>query len=111
LPALGRVPSAQAASAYAGLAPREFKSGSSVRGRTRLSKAGNAWLREAVDLPALTAVRFNPVLTAFYDRLVAAGEPRMCALGACMRKLVMIAYGVLKNRAAFDAKWASKKAS
>ncbi len=109
LPALDRVPSAQAAAAYAGLAPREFRSGSSVRGRTRLSKAGNARLRKALYLPALTAVRFNPALKAFYERLVAAGKPKMCALGACMRKLVMIAYGVLKNRQPFDPAWVSKK--
>ena len=42
---------------------------------------------------------------------MAAGKPKMGALGACMRKLVMLCYGVFKNRAAFDAKWASKKAT
>ena len=109
LPALDRVPSAQSAAAYCGLSPREFKSGTSVRGRTRLSKSGNARLRTALYLPALTAVRFNPVLKAFYARVVAAGKPKMCALGACMRKLVMIAYGVLKSRQPFDPAWASKK--
>ena len=108
LPALDRVPSAQSAAAYCGLSPREFKSGTSVRGRTRLSKSGNARLRTALYLPALTAVRFNPVLKAFYARLVAAGKPKMCALGACMRKLVMIAHGVLKSRQPFDPAWALK---
>jgi len=44
-----------------------------------LSKAGNARLRKALDLPALTAVRFNPLVAAFYDRLVAAGKPKMAA--------------------------------
>jgi transposase len=109
LPALDRVPSAQAAAAYAGLSPREFKSGSSVRGRTRLSKSGNARLRKALYLPTLTAIRFNPVLASFFARLVAAGKPKMQAVGACMRKLVMICYGVLKNRKPFDPEWASKK--
>ena len=108
LPALDRVPSAQSAAAYCGLSPREFKSGTSARGRTRLSKSGNARPRTALYPPTLTAVRFNPVLKAFYARLVAAGKPKMCALGACMRKLVMIAYGVLKSRAPFDPARASR---
>ena len=109
LPPVARVPSAQSAAAYCGLSPREFRSGSSVRGRTRLSKSGNARLRKALYLPTLTAIRFNPLLKAFFDRLVAAGKPRMQAVGACMRKLVMICYGVLKNRAPFDPAWASRK--
>ena len=109
LPALDRVPSAQSAAAYCGLSPREFRSGSSVRGRTRLSKSGNARLRKALDLPTLTAVRFNPVLKGFFDLLVGAGKPKMQAVGACIQKLVMICYGVLKNRAPFDPAWASKK--
>ena len=61
-------------------------------------------------LPALTAFRIDPVLRAFYDRLVAAGRPKVCPLGACMRKLVMLCYGMLKNRAPFEPAWASKKA-
>jgi transposase len=107
-PAPGRLGSAQSAGAYAGLAPREFRSGSSVRKRTRLSKAGNARLRRALYLPTLTAIRFNPVVRAFYERLIAAGKPRMAAVGACMRKLIMICYGVLKNRTPFDADWSKK---
>jgi len=46
-----------------------------------------------------------------FDRLVVAGKPKMQAVGACMRKLVMLCHGVLKNRAAFDPAWASIKAS
>jgi transposase len=92
------------------LAARGYRSGTSVHKRTRLTKAGNARLRRAPYLPTLTAVRFDPVLAGFYDRLVAAGKPKMQAVGACMRKLVMICYGVLKNRQPFDPAWASKKA-
>ena len=110
LPALDRVPSAPAAAAYAGLSPRECKSGSRVRGRARLSKSGNARLRKALDLPTRTAIQFNPLLKAFFARLVAAGKPKRQAVGACLRKLVMIGYGVLKNRVPFDPAWASKKA-
>jgi hypothetical protein len=59
-------------------------------------------------LPTQTAVRFNPLLAGFFARLVAAGEPTMQPIGARMRKLVMIAYGVLKNRQPFDPAWASR---
>ena len=111
LPPVAQLGRAESAAAYCGLAPREFRSGESVRKRTRLSKAGNARLRTALYLPTLTAIRFNPVLKAFFDRLVKAGKPKMQAVGACMRKLVMICYGVLKNRKPFDPDWASKKAS
>jgi transposase len=110
LPPVERLPSAQSAAAYAGLAPREFRSGASVRRRTRLAKAGNARLRKALFLPTQTAIRFNPLLRGFFARLVAAGKPKMQAIGACMRKLLMLCFGVLKNRTPFDPEWASKKA-
>jgi transposase len=110
LPPRDRVPTAQSAAAYAGLAPREFRSGTSVRKKTRLSKAGNARLRTALYLPTLTAIRFNPTLRGFFVRLVeGGGKPKMQAVGACMRKLLMICYGVLKTRTPFDPDWAAKK--
>jgi hypothetical protein len=56
----------------------------------------------------LAAVRFNPLLKGFFERLVAAGKPKMQAVGACMRKRVMICYGVLKYRTPFDPQWASR---
>jgi transposase len=108
LPEPARFASAQQAAAYAGLAPREYGSGPTVRKRTRLSKAGHARLRKALDLPTLTAIRFNPLLKALVERLVAAGKARMAAVGACLRKLLMIAYGVLRNRTPFDPSWASR---
>jgi len=111
LPEPSHFASAQQAAAYAGLAPREYRSGASVRRRTRLSKAGNARLRKALYLPTLTAIRFNPLLRGFFERLVAAGKARLAAVGACMRKLLMIAYGVLKSRVPFDPSWAPKQPS
>lgn len=108
LPAIDRLPSAQSAAAYCGLSPREYTSGTSVRKKTRLSKAGNPRLRKALFLPTQTAVRFNPLLKGFFDRLLKAGKAKMQAVGACMRKLVMICYGVLKNRTPFDPNWASR---
>jgi transposase len=111
LPAVDRLPSAQSAAASAGLAPREFRSGASVRKRTRLSKAGKARLRKALYLPTRTAILFNPLLQGFFERLVVAGKARRAAVGACMRKLLMIAYGALKNRKTFDPSWGTKQPS
>lgn len=98
---------AQSMAAYAGLAPREHSSGSSVRKnkKTRLSKQGNSHLRRALYFPAVSAVQWNPLVKAHYERLREKGKGKMVALGAAMRKLLMIAYGVLKNRQPFDPKW------
>jgi transposase len=87
LPSVEKLPGAESAAAYCGLSPREFQSGTSVKKRTRLSKCGNSRLRKALFLPTQTAVRFNPILRCFYERLIRAGKPKMQAIGACMRKL------------------------
>jgi transposase len=101
-PLLGRYRSARQAAAFAGLSPRQRQSGSSVHGRTRLSKTGNAALRRALYLPAVVALRANPLLRAFALRLLAAGKPKMAVVGAVMRKLLHQAHGVLKHNRPFD---------
>ena len=53
-------------------------------------------------MPAVAAKQHNPTLKAFYDRLIARGKPPMAAIVAVMRKLVHMAYGVLKSRTPFD---------
>jgi transposase len=92
--------SARAYAAFAGLVPREDRSGT-LRGRPRLSKLGTARLRYALYFPALSAMRANPTLRAFSARLRAAGKHPMVIVAAVMRKLLHMAYGVLKHRAAF----------
>jgi hypothetical protein len=72
------------------------------------ARAGNARPHKALYLPALTAIRFDPLLGGFFERLISAGKSRMAVVGACMRKLLMIAYGVLKNRVPFDPSWGRK---
>ena len=101
-PLLGRYRSARQAAAYAGLSRRQRQSGSSVHGRTRLSKTGNAALRRALYLPAVVALRANPLLRVFAARLLAAGQPKMAVVGAVMRKLLHQAHGVLKHNRPFD---------
>lgn len=88
--------------AFAGLTPRQYESGISVRAPTRLSKAGNPLLRRALYMPALVAIRYNPIIKAFYDRLRKAGKAPKSAIAACMRKLLHIAYGILKSKMPFN---------
>ena len=102
VPLLGQYRSARQAAAYAGLSPCQRESGSSVRGKTRLSKVGNAAVRRALYLPAVVALRANPLLRVFAQRLLAAGKPKMAVLGAVMRKLLHQAHGVLKHNRPFD---------
>jgi len=97
-----RFESARQAAAYAGLVPRHRESGTSVRGHPRLSKVGNGRLRRAMYFPAMTALRFNPAVKAFGDRLKDRGKETMVVIGAAMRKLLHICYGVLKSGRPFD---------
>lgn len=94
--------SARSLAAQAGLTPRQEVSGSSVRGRARLSKTGNAALRKALYLPAIVAKQHNPVIKAFCERLSSNGKSKMAVIGAAMRKLLHLVYGVLKNGKPFD---------
>lgn len=88
-------------SAFAGLSPREHTSGSSIRGRARIGKAGNPRLRAILYMCALSARRSNPTLKAFGDRLKSAGKPPKVVLVAVARKLLVIAYGVMKTQQPF----------
>jgi len=88
--------------AYAGIAPEQHSSGSSVHGKSRMSKVGNVYLRKNLYMPALVAKRYNPIVKAFCARLEERKKPPMVILGAAMRKLLHIIYGVLKNGQPFD---------
>jgi len=101
-PDLESFASAKAVAAYAGLSPAERQSGTSLRSRSHLCKTGNARLRKALFYPAMTAMRCNPALHAFAERLRAKGKAKMVVLAAVMRKLLVLAYGILKSRQAFD---------
>lgn len=101
--------SARQVAAYAGLVPRERQSGSSVRGRTRLSKIGNARLRHALYFPAITALRCSPFFQAWAKGLQERGKSKMSVICAVMRKLIHLAYGVLKTGRPFDPEWSRKE--
>ena len=89
---------AREAAAYVGLNPVEHRSGTSVFRKPRLSKRGDGRLRAGLYMAAVVAIRYNPDVRALYQRLLAKGKAKMAALGAAMRKLVHIMFGVLKHQ-------------
>ena len=101
---------ARQVAAFAGLVPRIRESGTSVRGRSRLSKMGSSRLRKSLYFPAITALRFNPLIKAFGLRLSAQGKSKMLIVGAAMRKLLHLAYGVLKSGIPFDPDFVAQTA-
>jgi transposase len=94
--------SARQLAAFAGLVPRLHESGSSIRRKARLSKTGAPRLRKALYFPAIAAIKYNPYIKAMSERLRERGKCPMQIIGAAMRKLVHIAYGVLKSGKPFD---------
>ena len=101
IPDLSRFRDVKAVSAFAGLSPRHFQSGG-FTGSSRLCKAGSTRLRTALYFPAITAMRYNPILRAVAERLLKRGKPKMVVIAALMRKLLTLAYGVLKSGRPFD---------
>jgi len=98
LPDVNDYEDAAAAAAYAGLAPSERSSGSSVKGKTHLSKRGKSQIRHGLYMPALAAIRAILLSKPSMNVSSKSGHCRMSAVGAAMRKLIMLAYGVLKTR-------------
>lgn len=94
---MARFADAPACAAFVGLVPREGRSGSSVRKKPRLCKVGASSVRKALFFPALAALRHNPIAIALRARLHARGKHKMVIVGAVMRKLIHLAYGVLKT--------------
>jgi transposase len=94
--------SARQLAAFAGLVPRLHESGSSIKRKARLSKTGAPRLRKALYFPAIAAIKYNPSIKAMSVRLRERGKSPMQIIGAAMRKLVHLAYGVLKSGKPFD---------
>jgi len=104
---IGSYRSSRALTAHAGLNPKYHSSGSSVNRPPKLSTIGSARLRKALYLPALSALRWNPCVKALADRLKAKNRPKMVIVGAAMRKLLSLAFGVLKSGRPFDPNYAT----
>lgn len=102
--------SSAAVAAYAGLNPQQHQSGTSVSRPVRISKIGNAVLRTALYMPALSAMRYNPAVAALVDRLKAQGRLKGKQIViAAMRKLLVLCFGVLKTGKEFDPAMAMGK--
>ena len=100
LPELGRL-DRKAIAALVGVAPLNRDSGL-FRGK-RMIHGGRAPVRTALYMGALVATRHNPVIKAFYQRLLAAGKPKKVALTACMRKLLIILNAMVRQQAPWSA--------
>lgn len=102
---------AHAAAADAGVNPAHHESGDTVRKKPKMSKVGKSAVRGVLYMPAITAIRHNPVIMALAAKLAAKNKSKKTIIGAAMRKLIHIAYGVLKNKTPFDPNWETNSAS
>lgn len=91
---------------YVGLFPKRYESGTSVRHRPRMAKQGGSRVRKVLYLCAMSARTHNPQMRAFFERLLQEGKPRLVALGALMRKLLLLARTLLVNEMDYDPKFA-----
>lgn len=99
---VGRFQTLRQLEVFAGMIPRQKSSGSSVQGRRSLSKIGSAHLRRALYMPALSAMKHNPIIKDFADRLRQAGKRPKIVICAVMRKLLRLIYAVLRSGRPFD---------
>ncbi len=95
--------SAKQLAAFVGLNPKPKQSGTSVHGIGKISKTGDANLRKAFYMPAIVAIKHNPIIKDFSQRLSNVGKSKMVIVIAAMRKLLHIIYGVLNNKTSFSA--------
>lgn len=93
---------------YAGLDVREKQSGTSVKGKPKISKKGNKYLRKAMHLPALAAIRHDERFKAIYARLVSKHGIKMKAAVAIQRKLLEMIYVIYKTNRPYDKKYLQK---
>ncbi|MBK8686876.1 MAG: IS110 family transposase [Bacteroidetes bacterium] len=89
---------------YAGLDVREKQSGTSIKGKPSISKKGNRYLRKAMHLPALSAIRHNKRYKAVFARIVQKSGIKMKAAVAIQRKLLELSYILFKTQKPFDIK-------
>ena len=88
--------------AFVGINPRQYQSGTSLN-HSHISRTGSAYLRKIFYMPALVALRHEPSIKLFYEKLLSKGKAKKVAICAVMRKLIHIIYGVLTSQKIFDA--------
>ncbi|MBZ0297068.1 MAG: IS110 family transposase [Anaerolineae bacterium] len=111
IPHIAAFDSPQQLVAFAGLNPRQHCSGSSLHGKSRISKVGSSALRAALYMPAVSAKNTNPLLQPFVQRLQQRGLSNMSIVVAVMRKLLHLVFGILKSNQPFDPLFLEKKAA
>ena len=104
-----RFDSAKALSAFPGVTSRRKESGSSLKGSNSFSRAGHSAMRKALHMPALVALRHNPLVKAFGERIKLTGLAPKAVLGACMHKLAMLIYNLLRPGQPFDVNFQKKR--
>ena len=87
--------------ALIGLDPVQRQSGTSVHGRSRISKHGNPMMRKCLYMPTLVSIQYNHKIKVFYERLVLKHKPKKVAVIACMRKLLLMAHAIYKNKTVY----------
>ena len=98
--------SAEQLAAYLGLVPIERQSGTSLLGKPRMSRHGPKRLRSLLYMASMCAIRKkygNPLARALYEKLVRKGKAKKAAIGAVMRKLAHLCFGVIRSQTPFDA--------
>ncbi len=94
---------------YAGMDIKEILSGTSVKGKPRISKRGNRYIRRSLHLPALSAVKHNPIHRQVYTRLISKHGIKMKALMAIERKMLELSYILFKNKTEYNPDYEKKK--
>ena len=89
---------------YTGYDVVEKQSGSSVNGKTKISKKGNKFIRRALHFPALTVVKYYPEFTNLHSRIYDRTKIKMKGYTAVQRKLLVLIYTLFKNNEAYDPK-------
>ncbi len=102
---LRRFERARQLSAFAGLSPRPLQSGSSIDKPAHLCKQGSGSVRKALYMAALTAIHDSGPMQATFEKACAAGKPKMVALGAVMRKLLVLMRAILISGKPYDPQW------
>jgi len=87
--------------ALIGLDPIQRQSGTSVHGRSRISKHGNQMMRKSLYMPTLCFIKHNHKIKIFYERLVSKHKPKKVAVIAAMRKLLLMAHAIYKNKTVY----------
>jgi transposase len=104
----GQFASTEQSAVYLGLVPVERQSGSSVKGRSRLSKNGPARVRATLYLPAVCAKRCNPHIRDMAERMALRGKCDLSIIGAAMRKLAHLCFGVIKHQLPYQPLYSKK---